>query len=149
MLLLRMFTRLICFSCHITQFLILGADTKRKSHSLQKRPQRSCQVIRKNIQVKTKISKAVAGRPWQRIYGMEKNKVNIRRGSREIHRDQSLVERFSRTLAEILLLFGYQYAKELENPHKRNREWIKRLPNVIKSINVETKKNSPFCNRKS
>ena len=36
--------------------------------------------------------------------------------------DQDVVERFNRTLAE--RLFGYQYAKELENPHKRNREWV-------------------------
>ena len=56
----------------------------------------------------------------------------IRRGSTEIHRYQGVVERFNRTLAE--RLFGYQYAKELENPHKRNREWVKRLPGVITAI---------------
>ena len=50
--------------------------------------------------------------------------VSIRRGRKEVHRDQALVERFNRTLAE--RLFGYQYAKELENPHKRNRVWVKR-----------------------
>ena len=69
---------------------------------------------------------------------MEKHKVKIRRGRREIHRDQIIVERFNRTLAE--RLFGYQYAKEMENPHTRNREWVKRLPEVIKAINGETKK---------
>ena len=57
---------------------------------------------------------------------MEKHIVRIRRGRTEIHRDQGLVERFKRTLAG--RLFGYQYAKELQNPHKRNREWVKRLP---------------------
>ena len=77
---------------------------------------------------------------------MEKHKANIRRGRKEIHRDQAIVERFNRTLAE--RLFGYQYAKELENPHKRNREWIKRLPEVIKALNAETKKPS-YCNKKS
>ena len=73
---------------------------------------------------------------------METHKVNIRRGRTELHRDQGIVERFNRTLAE--RLFGYQYAKELENPHKRNREWVKRLPDVIKAINVDTKKPPPI-----
>ena len=68
---------------------------------------------------------------------MAGHNVSIRRGRKEINRDQALVERFNRTLAE--RLFGYQYAKELENPHKRNREWVKRLPEVIKAINSETK----------
>ena len=72
---------------------------------------------------------------------MAEHNVSIRRGRKEIHRDQALVERFNRTLAK--RLFGYQYAKELENPHKRNREWVKRLPEVIKAINSETKKNPP------
>ena len=39
---------------------------------------------------------------------MENNKTAIRRGRTEIHRDQAIVERFNRTLAE--RLFGYQYA---------------------------------------
>ena len=69
---------------------------------------------------------------------MEKHSVRIRRGRTEIHRDQGVVERFDRTLAE--LLFSYQYAKELQNPHKRNRRWVKRLPEVIKAITGETKK---------
>ena len=54
---------------------------------------------------------------------MAKHNVTIRRGRKEIHRDQALVERFNRTLAERLV--GYQYAKELKNPHKRNREWVR------------------------
>ena len=45
---------------------------------------------------------------------MEKHSVKIRRGRTEIHRDQGVVERFNRTLAE--RLFGYQYAKELKIP---------------------------------
>ena len=77
---------------------------------------------------------------------MEKHSVKIRRGRTEIRRDQGVVERFNRTLAEIL--FGYQYAKELENPHKRNREWVKRLPEVIKALNAETKKAPPIVTRK-
>ena len=72
---------------------------------------------------------------------MAEHNVSIRRGRKEIHKDQALVERFNRTLAE--RLFGYQYAKELENPHKPNREWVKRLPEVIKARNSETKKTPP------
>ena len=75
---------------------------------------------------------------------MEKHSVRIRRGRTEIHRDQGVVERFNRTLAEGL--FGYQYAKELENPHKRNRERVKRLPEVIKAL--KTKKKTPIVTRK-
>ena len=76
---------------------------------------------------------------------MEKHSVRIRRGRTEIHRDQGVVERFNRTLAEGL--FGYQYAKELENPHKRNRERVKRLPEVIKALKkiVTRKVDAPIC----
>ena len=62
---------------------------------------------------------------------MEKHSVRIRRGRTEIHRDQCMVERFNRTFAD--QLFGYQYAKKLQNPHKRSSELIKRLPEVIKA----------------
>ena len=65
---------------------------------------------------------------------MAKHNVRIRRCQPEIHKDQSVVKRFNRTLAE--RLFGYQYVKELENPHKRNREWVKRLPEVLKAQNA-------------
>ena len=77
---------------------------------------------------------------------MAKSNVRIRRGLTEMHRDQGVVERFNRTLAE--RLFGYQYAKELEEPHKRNREWVKRLPEVVKALNAETKKTSSCCDGK-
>jgi hypothetical protein len=78
---------------------------------------------------------------------MSKHRVNIRRGHTDIHRDQAIVERFNITLGE--RLFGYQYAKELEQPHKRNREWVKRLPDVIKAINAETKKAPPVTVRQT
>ena len=78
---------------------------------------------------------------------MAKHNVTIRRGQPEIHRHQGVVERFNRTLAE--RLFGYQYAKELENPHKRNREWVKRLPEFLKALNAETKKPPPIVTRKA
>ena len=60
---------------------------------------------------------------------LQKQKVRIRRGRRDIHRDQGVVERFNRTLAE--RLFVYQYVKEIDT-QKRNREWVKRLPDVVK-----------------
>ena len=49
-----------------------------------------------------------------------------------------MVERFNRTLAE--RLFGYKYEKELHNRHKRNRDWVKILPEGNKAINGKTKK---------
>ena len=42
---------------------------------------------------------------------MENNKTTIRRGRTETNRDQAIVERFNRTLAEHL--FGYQNAVEM------------------------------------
>ena len=41
---------------------------------------------------------------------LAKHNTEIRRGRVEIHRDQGIVERFNRTLAE--RLFGHQYAQE-------------------------------------
>ena len=65
---------------------------------------------------------------------MEKHKTSIRRGRPEIHRDQAIVERFNRTLAE--RLFGYQYAVEMRsNEGQRSTEWVKRLPSVVSALN--------------
>ena len=67
---------------------------------------------------------------------MEKHKTYIRRGRTEIHRDQGIVERFNRTLAE--RLFGHQYAVEMLLPEgKRSTEWVKRLPDVVAALNNE------------
>ena len=66
---------------------------------------------------------------------MEKHKTYIRRGCTEIHRDQAIVERFNRTLAE--RLFGHQYAMEMLLPEKRSTEWVKRLPDVVNALNNE------------
>jgi hypothetical protein len=76
---------------------------------------------------------------------MVKHNVQIRRGRVDIHRDQGVVERFNRTLAE--RLFGYQYAKEMDT-QTRNREWVKRLPAVIKALNKETKNPPPIETKK-
>ena len=72
---------------------------------------------------------------------MENNKTAIRRGRTEIHRDQAIVERFNRTLAE--RLFGHQYAVEMNaNPDmaklsSRSTAWVKRLPDVVFALNNE------------
>ena len=67
---------------------------------------------------------------------MKKNNTAIRRGRVEILRDQAIVERFNRTLAE--LLFGHQYAVEMRLPEgQRSTEWVKRLPAVVSALNNE------------
>ena len=67
---------------------------------------------------------------------MEKHKTYICRGRTEIHRDQAIVERFNRTLAE--RLFDHQYAVEMLLPEgKRSTEWVKRLPDVVSTLNNE------------
>ena len=60
--------------------------------------------------------------------------TKIRRGRVEIHRDQGIVERFNRTLAE--RLFGHQYAQEfLLKPGQQSREWVRRLAGVVAALN--------------
>ena len=67
---------------------------------------------------------------------MEKHKTYIRRGRVDIHRDQAIVERFNRTLAE--RLFGHQYAIEMRLPEgQRSTAWVKRLPDVVSALNNE------------
>ena len=67
---------------------------------------------------------------------MENHKTYIRRGRTEIHRDQAIVERFNRTLAE--RLFGHQYAVEMRLPAgQRSTAWVKRLPEAVAALNNE------------
>ena len=66
---------------------------------------------------------------------MGEHNVTIRRGRPNIHRDQAIVERFKRTLAE--RLFGYQYAVEMNMPSGRSTAWVKRLPDVVSALNNE------------
>ena len=61
--------------------------------------------------------------------------MNIRWGRVNIHRDQGILERFSRSLAE--RLFGYQYAEEMKNHGVRNVESVQQLPEVSKAMNNE------------
>jgi len=65
---------------------------------------------------------------------MDKHNTYIRRGCVDIHRDQAIVERFNRTLAE--RLFGHQYAVEMLLPEgQRSTAWVKRLPEVVSALN--------------
>ncbi len=66
---------------------------------------------------------------------LTKHNVKIRRGIKDAHRSQALVERFNKTLSE--RLFGYQYAVDLKVESGRNTEWVKRLPLVVNNLNHE------------
>ena len=67
---------------------------------------------------------------------MAKHGVSVRRGRVDNHRDQGIVERFNRTLAE--KLFGHQYAQEMLLPlEQRSSEWVARLPAVVAALNGE------------
>ena len=65
---------------------------------------------------------------------MEKHGVSIQRGQAGNHRSQAFVERANKTLSE--RLFSFQYAQEMVR-EKRSREWVKRLPLVLKAMNSE------------
>ena len=83
---------------------------------------------------------------------MDKHKTFIRRGRVDIHRDQAIVERFNRTLAE--RLFGHQYAMEMRLPEgQRSTAWVKRLPEVVSALNNEVAsligKNPPLPSKKN
>ena len=67
---------------------------------------------------------------------LSKHNVEVRRGRVDIHRDQPIVERFNRTLAE--RLFGHQYGVEMRLPEgQRSTAWVKRLPQVVAALNNE------------
>ena len=67
---------------------------------------------------------------------LAKHSVEVRRGRVDVHRDQGIVERWNRTLAE--RLFGHQYAQEMRLPAgERSTEWVKRLPAVFRDLNGE------------
>ena len=67
---------------------------------------------------------------------MENHKTYIRRGRTENHRDQAIVERCNRTLAE--RLFGHKYAVEMRLPvGQRSTACVKRLPEVVAALNNE------------
>ena len=70
---------------------------------------------------------------------LAKQGVSVRRGRVDTHRDQGIVERFNRTLAE--RLFGHQYAQEMllaaRGSSERSAEWVARLSAVVATLNDE------------
>jgi len=70
---------------------------------------------------------------------LAKPNVQVRRGRVDLHRDQAIVERFNRTLAE--RLFGHQYAQEMllaaRGFSETSAEWVARLPAVVVTLNDE------------
>ena len=67
---------------------------------------------------------------------MKRHNVVIQRSEAGNHRAQAFVERVNRTLSE--RLFSFQYGKEMSSDdNERSREWVERLPAVLKWMNNE------------
>ena len=67
---------------------------------------------------------------------MKRHNVIIQRSEAGNHRAQAFVERANRTLSE--RLFSFQYGKEMRSDdNERSREWVERLPAVLRSMNNE------------
>ena len=69
---------------------------------------------------------------------MTKHKVKFQRSEAGNHRAQVFVERANRTLGE--KIFTHQYAQEMADAQKsksRSREWVERLPAILKVMNNE------------
>ena len=65
---------------------------------------------------------------------LSKHNVEVRRSRVDIHRDQAIVERFNRTLAE--RLFGQEYGIEMRLPEgQQSTEWVALLPAVVSALN--------------
>ena len=69
---------------------------------------------------------------------MNKHKVKFQRSEAGNHRAQAFVERANRTLGE--KIFTHQYSQEMADAQEsksRSREWVERLPAVLKVMNNE------------
>ncbi len=67
---------------------------------------------------------------------LSKNNVKIHLGIPDVHRNQAIVERRNKEIAE--RLFSNQYVEELKNPEKRSTRWVEELKPVVKAINNTT-----------
>ena len=70
---------------------------------------------------------------------MKTHNVTIQRSEAGNHRAQAFVEQANRTLAE--KLFSHQYAQDMVSDD-RSRVWVKRLPDVLKSLNSQYNRNN-------
>ena len=69
---------------------------------------------------------------------MSKHEVTVQRSEAGNHRAQAFVEWANRTLGE--KIFSHQYAQEMADAQMgqtRSREWVERLPAVLKTMNNE------------
>ena len=74
---------------------------------------------------------------------MEKHDVIIQRGDPSQHPSQGIVERFNRTLADIL--FTYQYHKELEDPSK-SKDSLNLLKSMKRNYSTLVPRSDTFMN---
>jgi len=67
---------------------------------------------------------------------LEKHNVEVRRGRADLLRNQGIVERFNRTLAD--RLFEHQSAQEMRLPSgELSSEWVAWLPAVVAALDGE------------
>ena len=65
---------------------------------------------------------------------LKEHNVEVKRVTTKYHHKfTAFVERFNKTLAE--LLFKIQDAQELNNPNKDSKTWVKHLQNIVKNLN--------------
>ena len=76
---------------------------------------------------------------------MKENGTTIRCGRVDIHRDQVIVERFNRTLAERLI--GHQYAVEMRLSKGQKGRLFQAFDLLPQTCRSERKKNSHSCLR--
>ena len=122
--------------------LTVVASRYKKAEPLTSKDCWSCECFLVNSQVQPlDLAAYVAGWPWLRVHGEcdqrnRTHKTYISCGLTEIHRDQGIIERFNRMLAEHLL--GNQYALEMLLPAgEQLTAWLKRLPDIVSALNKE------------
>ena len=147
-LLLTRSTRLTFFFCHTTNCNVgaltaVGVASRYKEEPLTSKDStevaKAFQTIYRRSGLKWPQTLQVD--PGREFMGavtkeMENHKTYTRHGRVDIHRDQAIVQRFNRTLAE--RLFGNQYAVEMRPPEgQRSTAWVKQLPEFVAALNNE------------